>query len=320
MTTKRLGRGLDSLLSKKIENRDVNSISDLISLGAAEQEEVATNSSTLSENTAISTNSVLDIDIDKLKASKYQPRKNFDTNALEELAESIKEHGLLEPLLVKKADDGMFEIICGERRFRASKIASLKTVPCLVKDDLKNNAYAIALIENMQREDLNPLEQAEALSIMLTECELTQESLAKTLGKSRSTISNILRLNSLAPKTKDALREGVIDMGHAKALLSLEGEVQERACEIVIQKSMSVRQTEIFVKSVGSKEGDAPSDDNKNQKPDVSDTILGFESILKNKLDAKNVKFSYLGKNKGKITLTYKNEDEFNRIKEIFSI
>ena len=319
MTTKRLGRGLGSLLSQSQYSRlhEDNTSTD----NSAENNEQDINQVTNTKDTIYQNeNTVYNIDINNLRASIYQPRKSFNDDSLMELSESIKEHGLLEPLLVKKADDGFFEIICGERRFRASKIAGLLNVPCLVKDNLKENAYAIALIENMQREDLNPLEQSEALAQMLNECSLTQEALAKTLGKSRSTITNLLRLNTLGDISKNALREGAIDLGHAKALLSLDGDIQDKALSIVLKKSMSVRETENFVKSIKNNDLENAKDDNKNHKEQIPDMFTAFESNLKEKIDEKCVKFVYQGANKGKITLSYKNEEEFNKIKGLLGI
>ena len=191
-----LGRGLNALLSE--------------SKARAQREENILLSQQREFKTELK-NTVLNLKLDCLIPSPYQPRQNFDSEALNELALSIKEHGLLEPLLVKSKDDGKYEIICGERRYRAAKIAGLSEVPCLVRDVLEKNAYAIALIENIQRKDLNPLEQASALLQMMKECSLTQEDLAKTLGKSRSSVTNILRLNQLNENVKKFLLDGSIE-------------------------------------------------------------------------------------------------------------
>lgn len=300
-----LGRGLDALLSdskarkKRDEYADVQ-INDVSPMPTTNRE-------------VSIKNTIIDLDINKLVPSIYQPRKNFDEDALNELALSIKEHGLLEPLLVKQIDSDKFEIICGERRYRAAKIAELETVPCLVRDVMANNAYAIALIENIQREDLNPLEQAQALEIMLKECNLTQEQLAKSLGKSRSSITNILRLNNLEDEVKQKVLSNEISLGHAKVLLSLEGDVQCKVANIVCSKQLSVRQTEEYIKKLTS-ENDS-LDTKKFEKPELFNI---WENTLKEKFLGANVKFVNSGNGKGKITFTFKNESQlYNIIKSL---
>ena len=237
-----LGRGLDSLLSESKKNREEK----------VRENEVSQPLNTISQDILTSEkNKIVELPISILKPSIYQPRKNFDKESLEELSLSIKEHGLLEPLLVKKSDEDKYEIICGERRYRACKLANLGNVPCLIRDDLGDNGYAVALIENIQREDLNPLEMAQAFNLMLEECKLSQEDLAKTLGKSRSSIANIVRLNNLQEDVKKMILANQIDLGHAKVLLSLDDpNLQLKAALYVIKKSLSVRQTEQLVKNI----------------------------------------------------------------------
>ncbi|MCR5536491.1 MAG: ParB/RepB/Spo0J family partition protein [Succinivibrio sp.] len=305
-----LGRGLDALLSqnasrkKNIEEQENTAIPDAMPVRSSY---------------SISSENIVMVAIDDLIASKYQPRQNFDQDTLEELANSIKENGLIEPLLVKAADDNKFEIICGERRFRACKIAGLTEIPCMVRDVLENNAYALALIENIQREDLNPLEQSNALLQMMDECDMTHEELAKTLGKSRSTITNLLRLNDLSQGVKDLLLAKKIDLGHAKVLLGLEDEeTQLKAAEYVSDKELSVRQTEDLIKSIKSEKGNTPL-----PKPNPSETpesIVNLEQNLNDKLNGLKCKISAKTEDKGKITIVFKSKEELDQIKEIFGI
>lgn len=254
------------------------------------------------------------IDIDKLLASKFQPRRVFNDEGLNELAASIKEHGLLEPLLVKNNSEGRYEIICGERRFRACKLAGIEKIPCIVKDVLESQAYAIALIENIQREDLNPLEQANALSQMLTECKMTQEELAKTLGKSRSTITNIIRISSLHDDVKNYISSGELDLGHAKVLLGLDISLQSKAAEYIVRKGLSVRQTELFVKDL------KDDDEEKKAKTPRFENFSIWEDSIKEKISGVKAKFSGNGDDKGKLTISYYSKEQLDKIKELFGI
>ena len=267
----------------------------------------------------VNDNSVVLLPIEKLKASVYQPRKAFNEESLNELASSIKEHGLLEPLLVKKSQDEMYEIICGERRFRACKIAQLVSVPCLIRDDLELNGYAVALIENIQREDLNPVEMANAFSLMLNECNLTQEELAKTLGKSRSSVTNILRINNLHDEIKNMIVEGLIDLGHAKVILSLEDkELQLKAAQYVVKNSLTVRQTEKLVSDI--KENGLEDNTTKSKKSYKNPSFNDWEKNIGNVLSGVKVKFNASNEDKGKITLSYTSKDQLEHFLALFSL
>ncbi len=305
-----LGRGLGSLLSESKKAKEENAVVNTVQSESTVQQQN-------NENIVISENSVVKIDINKLKPSVYQPRKNFDNESLNELALSIKEHGLLEPLLVKKADD-MYEIICGERRYRACKLALLDEVPCLVRDDLEINSYAIALIENIQREDLNPLEMAQAFDQMISQCSITQEELAKTLGKSRSTVTNILRLNNLQNDVKQLVASKQIDLGHAKVLLGLEDENEQlKAALYVIKKSLNVRQTEALVKDI--KENGF----NFKKENTVKYTNESFSSWANNisvQLSGIKAKFSAKNEDKGSLTLSYSSRVELERLLSFFKV
>ena len=191
------------------------------------------------------------LQLDQMVAGVYQPRKRMDEGALYELAESIKAQGVMQPILVRKIASGGYEIIAGERRFRAAKLAGLTEVPVLVRDVSDQNAAAMALIENMQREDLNPLEEAIGLQRLIKEFGLTHEQAAQSVGRSRSAASNLLRLLNLAEPVQTMLVAGDLEMGHARALLSLDRAAQITAANQISAKKMSVREAESLVKQIG---------------------------------------------------------------------
>ena len=191
------------------------------------------------------------LQLDQMVAGVYQPRKRMDEGALYELAESIKAQGVMQPILVRKIASGGYEIIAGERRFRAAKLAGLTEVPVLVRDVSDQNAAAMALIENMQREDLNPLEEAIGLQRLIKEFGLTHEQAAQSVGRSRSAASNLLRLLNLAEPVQTMLVAGDLEMGHARALLSLDRAAQITAANQISTKKMSVREAESLVKKIG---------------------------------------------------------------------
>jgi ParB family chromosome partitioning protein len=227
MVTKKikgLGRGLEALLGPTAGEAVLNAASD------------ATPST---------------LQLDQMVAGVYQPRKRMDEGALYELAESIKAQGVMQPILVRKIASGGYEIIAGERRFRAAKLAGLTEVPVLVRDVSDQNAAAMALIENMQREDLNPLEEAIGLQRLIKEFGLTHEQAAQSVGRSRSAASNLLRLLNLAEPVQTMLVAGDLEMGHARALLSLDRAAQITAANQISAKKMSVREAESLVKKIG---------------------------------------------------------------------
>lgn len=189
------------------------------------------------------------VPIDQLTSSIYQPRQDFDPTNLDELADSIKKYGILQPIIVRKKSFELYEIIAGERRWRAAQLAGLKEVPIFLKEIFNEEARAVALIENIQRKDLNPLEEAIALHEMINEYHYTQEQLAKCIGKSRSAIANTLRLLNLEANVKELVMGNQLDMGHARALLALEGHKQTEAANIIIEKGLSVRQTENLIQN-----------------------------------------------------------------------
>ncbi|MGN1281625.1 MAG: ParB/RepB/Spo0J family partition protein [Succinivibrio sp.] len=297
-----LGRGLNSLinLSNTAKTERDNSVNNSVS---AVEEIKNTNNE----------NGIVNISLSELKASAYQPRKSFDEESINELAQSVKEHGLLEPLLVKRIpDSNLYEIICGERRYRACKLAKLDKIPCIVRDDLELNGYAVALIENIQREDLNPVELANAFSLMISECSLTQEELAKTLGKSRSTVTNILRINNLHEEIKKMIVAHQIDLGHAKVILSLEDkELQLKAALYVVKHKLTVRKTEDLVKKLQS--GNMDSLDNKSSKYQ-NENFKNWESMISSSLEGVKVKISASNDERGKITLSYSSKEQLDNL------
>ena len=309
-----LGRGLDALLSQSSASRNKRYVEE------QENESTVPDAMPVKSTYSVSGQNIVMVAIDDLIASKYQPRTTFDEEALSELAESIKEHGLIEPLLVKASDDNKFEIICGERRYRASKKAGLTEIPCLVRDVLENSAYALALVENIQREDLNPLEQSNALAQMMSECDMTHEELAKTLGKSRSTITNLLRLNDLCQGVKDLLLQRKIDLGHAKVLLGIsEEETQLKAAEYIADKGLSVRQTEELIKNIKEESTEDKTEKDKNKK-EKSELLADLEREISEKLDGINCKITGKGEDTGKVTIVFKSKEQLEKIKAVFGL
>ena len=200
-----------------------------------------------SDDTATSGESLQTLSLDRVRPGKYQPRSKMDAASLAELALSIKEQGVMQPILVRPVEGGSFEIVAGERRWRAAQQAGLREIPALVKNVPDQSALAVALIENIQREDLNPLEEAKGLQRLIDEFGLTHEAAAKAVGRSRSAVSNLLRLNALAPPVQEYLLAGNIEMGHARALLALPVAQQSGAAARIVNDAMSVRDTERLV-------------------------------------------------------------------------
>ena len=248
------------------------------------------------------------IALDLLQPGKYQPRKDMSSEALEELAESIKTQGIIQPIVVRKVSDKGYEIIAGERRWRASQLAKLDKVPCIVKQVPDEAAGVIALIENIQREDLNAMEEAIALNRLIEEFDLTHQQTADAVGKSRTTVSNLLRLNGLEEPVKRMLEYGDIDMGHARALLALSGDEQTNLARTVSAKELTVRETERLV----NKTLNPPEI---VDKPAKDQDVARLESQLIEKLGAK-VSISHNKKGKGKMVINYQNLAELDGIIE----
>lgn len=260
---------------------------------------------------------ILEIDINKIEANKNQPRKYFDEESLLELSESIKNYGMIQPIVVRRIND-YYELIAGERRFRAAKIAGLKKLPAIIKDFDKSTAFEVALMENIQRKDLNPIEEAESFYKLQTEFGFSQEEIAEKVGKSRSAIANAIRLLNLDSRVLNFVRENKLSGGHAKALLSIsDGNMQFELAERVIEEDFSVRETEKIVKSLQQKQNTEMIE----QKPQNTiqfdtTTYRSIENDLKG-LFATKVKVS-AQKNKGKIEIEYYSDDDLDRILTMF--
>ena len=270
---KGLGRGLDALLSNDNSTNDNNSL----------------------ENCPI----------DKLITGKYQPRSHMNQIALNELAESIKMQGIMQPIVVRPVGNMKYEIVAGERRWRAAKLANLSEVPILIKDIPDESALAMALIENIQREDLNAIEEAKGIQRLIDEFGMTHESASQILGKSRTTVTNLLRLLNLSEHVQKALLEGKIEMGHARAMLSLAASEQVMVCQKVISNNLSVRDVEALI-------GQRSPAKRKIKKQKTAD-IVNFEENLSDKLGT-SVKISHKSNGSGVLKINYSNLDQLDSI------
>lgn len=273
-----LGRGLDVLLS------------------AAKTADEQTNQSVLKK-----------LSIEQIKPGKYQPRTRIEPAALQELADSIKAQGLVQPVVVRRLKVGGYELIAGERRWRASQLAGLREIPAIVRDIPDQAAAAMALIENIQREDLNALEEANALRRLIDEFGLTHQQIGGVLGRSRATVTNLLRLIDLCDEVKALLDDRLIDMGHARALLALSSpSLQIKAARKVIQLGLSVRATEQLVKTM-------QSNDERESNQKIAPDVLRLERSLGEQIGAK-VAIRYNAKGKGKMVIEYNSLDELDGI------
>lgn len=245
--------------------------------------------------------------VDIIQRGKYQPRRHMDPTALEELANSIRVQGLMQPIVVRAIGEGRYEIIAGERRWRASQQAGLDRIPALVRDVPDQVAIALALIENIQRQNLNPLEEAMALQRLQDEFELTQAQVAEAVGKSRSGVTNLLRLLALAEEAKDLLARGELEMGHARALLGLPKARQAEGARHVVARGLTVRQTEALVRQWLS--GAEPVE----KAPAVDPDISRLEQRLAERLGA-NVQIRHGEKGKGQLVIRYTSLDELQGV------
>ena len=281
-----MNRGLDALLG-----------TDLTKKAAAGTTDAST--------TSQSDGDLRQLPLEFLQRGKYQPRIDFDEAALQELADSIKAQGVMQPIVVRSIGADRYEIVAGERRWRASQLAALDTIPAIVRDISDETAIAMALIENIQRENLNPLEEARALKRLQTEFELSQQEVATAVGKSRSVIANLLRLLSLEREVSEMLEHGRIDAGHGKVLLALDGGDQVRAARKVVDSKLSVRQTEALVKAML-----APAVDTAPQRKDPD--IDRLERQLSERFGTKVVIENKNGR--GKLVIQYSDLDVLDGI------
>lgn len=253
------------------------------------------------------------VDINKIEPNNNQPRKNFNEDKIHELAESIKQHGLIEPLIVQKGKKGFYTIIAGERRWRAAREAGIKEIPVVVKEYSDQQVMEIALIENIQREDLNAIEEAEAYERLIKDFNLKQDEVAERVSKSRVAITNSLRLLKLDPRVREMIIEDKIKSGHARALLSVtDSEEQYQLAVIIFDNSMSVRETEKMVKKYLA-DKDKPAKQIKEKDTQTELIYRDYEEKLKTVIGTK-VNINNKGRGKGKIEIEYFSPDEFDRI------
>ncbi len=283
-----LGRGLSALL-KDPEN-DIKSVSD--------------------KNADKVVGSIVELDIESIEINPFQPRSNFNEDALQELASSIRQLGVIQPITVRKSDFNKYQLISGERRLRASKIAGLATIPSYIRIADDNESLTMALVENIQRHDLDPIEIALSYQRLIDEIQLTQEQMSERVGKKRSTIANYLRLLKLDPIIQTGIRDGFISMGHGRAIINIEDQdAQADIYQKIVSKNLSVRETEALVKSYQEGLKPKPAGKHKASSYGAEDKKKELAQWLGVKAD---IKVSADGK--GKITIPFKGEAEFNRI------
>ena len=288
-----LGRGLSALLNDS--SSDINSAND--------------------KNADKIVGSIIEIEMDLIDVNPFQPRTYFNKEALRELASSIKELGVIQPITIRKLEGNKFQLVSGERRFRASKLIGNTTIPAYIRIANDQEMLEMALVENIQRKDLDPIEIALSYQRLIDEIDLTQEEMSLRVGKKRSTISNYLRLLKLDPIIQTGMRDGFLSMGHGRALINVENSDDQLGIyEKIIQHKLSVRQTELLVKNL--KEGPSIVSKKASKKIEISTFISNgvkiFSEYFGNKIEVK-----LDGKEKGKIIIPFNSEEDFNRIKKL---
>jgi len=287
MKKKRLGRGLGSLIGSIEETRDLQQTT--------------------------SADGLMEIDIDRIKRGRYQPRQVFEPEALQGLADSISAQGVVQPIVVRPEGDH-FELVAGERRWRAAQLAGLQKIPAVIRELDARATAAIALIENIQREDLNPLEEAQAFMRLIEEFDLTHQQVADSVGRSRAAVSNMLRLLDLAEPVKEQVNKGLLDMGHARALLALIRHDQIEVAKIVVNRGLSVRETEQLVKKTL-----ATQDKGKAQVAVSDPDVKRLETRISEKLGA-GVKIKSGKKGSGQLIISFHSSAELDGILEHLSV
>ena len=289
-----LGRGLSALL-KDPEN-DIKSVAD--------------------KNADKVVGNIIELDIESIEINPFQPRTNFNEDTLQELANSIKELGVIQPITVRKLDFNKYQLISGERRLRASKLIGLKTIPAYIRLANDNESLVMALVENIQRHDLDPIEVAISYQRLIEEIKLTQEELSERVGKKRSTITNYLRLLKLDPIIQTGMRDGFISMGHGRALINIENQdIQSDIYHKVVTQNLSVRETESLVKNYQDSLKPKAAKTNKGNSFEIKDAEKKtFANYFGTKVDVKVV-----GNGKGKITIPFHSEEDFNRILKLIN-
>lgn len=261
---------------------------------------------------------IIQVSPEAIIPNRFQPRRDFNQEKLKELADSIKEHGVVQPIVVRREKDNKYEIVAGERRWRACRLLGMETVPVVVKEYSNKEITEIALIENIQRQDLNVLEEASAYQLLIREFSFTQEELAQKLGKSRPFVANMLRLLLLEKGVQQMLGSGSLSAGHARALLALEGPQQIAAAEKVVQEGFSVRQTEAFVKNLLQKaeaaaQAEEIAEERSPEEEALHAILVDVEESLREALGTQ-VRIKGKDKNKGKIEIEYYGHEELERI------
>ena len=287
MTKQKLGKGLDALLSKSSADFGINMHS-------------------------VANKDLKLVSVNKIMPSPYQPRREFDERKLEELASSIKSHGLLQPVVIRIRPDGAYELIAGERRLRASALAGLDEIPAIVQNVSDKDASTFALIENLQREDLNPLEEASGYHRLQEEFGLTQDDLAKVVGKSRSTVANSIRLLGLGMHSKQLLQSGHLEMGHARALLALSGVEQDKIAELISNKKYSVRQAEKLIRSMAS--NNLGQKETRKQKTKDADLVTLERELME--ITGADVSIQQSSRSTGRLTIRYGSLEELDGLIE----
>jgi len=284
-----LGRGLSALLNDS--SVDINSVSD--------------------KNANKLVGSIVEIELNKIDVNPFQPRTHFNQDALVELANSIKELGVIQPITIRKLEGNKFQLVSGERRFRASKLIGNTTIPAYIRIANDQEMLEMALVENIQRKNLDPIEVALSYQRLIEEIKLTQEQLSIRVGKKRSTVTNYLRLLKSDPIIQTGMRDGFISMGHGRALINVDSsENQLNIYTKVVKAKLSVRQTEELVKNV--KEGNSSSKEKKQTPSFVKESISELNSFF-----GSTVAINATTKGKGKISISFKSEEDFNRIKNL---
>ncbi len=289
----RLGRGLSALLK---DEPTINSAQDA---GAKKL-----------------VGNIIEIELDKISTNPWQPRTNFDKKNLEELVHSIQTLGVIQPITVRKKNDGTYELISGERRFRASKLANKTTVPAYIRIANDQEMLEMALVENIQRQELDAIEIALSYQQLIEEIKLTQEELSKRVGKDRSSITNYLRLLKLDPIIQSGIRDGMISMGHGRALMAIEDtDKQYEVYELIIRENLSVRDTEKLIKSLKEGQEIQPKQKEKVELPDYYQNVM---DNFRNRFNT-NVKIQRTKNGKGKIVIDFTSDEEFERLRSILN-
>lgn len=312
---KKLGKGLGALLGgslKTIQTTDEQSSTESIAAAIAAAPTMAVADKTPRDGQLVK------LPVEWLQRGKYQPRREMDPEALEELASSIKAQGVMQPIVVRPVSNPekpavRYEIIAGERRWRATQLAGLDTIPVVVREVGDDAAIAMALIENIQRENLNPIEEAVALQRLKDQFELTHQEVADAVGKSRVTVTNLLRLMSLTDEVRRMLERGDLEMGHARALLGLSENAQREAAKSVADKGLSVRQTEALVRNIQQQPEQSKTGNSKNTETELSPDIRRLQTDLSEKIGVP-VQVLHSNKGSGKLVLRYNSLDELDGI------